>query len=501
MEFLELLQYDYVLRALLASSLVGIMCGILGCFIVLRNMSLIGDALSHAILPGVVVGFIIAGHNFFAFFVGAVIAGFISAVAITWIQRNVKTKDDAAIGVVFTFMFALGVIGISWLTRQEGVHLDLKDFLFGNILGISNLDLILTSMITCFVILCILIFYRYFFISSFQPVVARTMGVSTGVIHYFLMLLMSFAVVASLQSVGVILVVAMLIIPASAAQLLAQRLSNMIVLSALFGFSAAVLGLLAAILFSTTPGPAMTVCATFIYVSCVIFSPSKGLLFRYLSRRRIRHQVLKEDVLKAMVRLYEKNTLTLEGLMTSLDMNRRPLRSILRELESANLVRQETNELRLSRQGSQKAYELIRKHRLWETFLVDRLGMKSDQIHMEAERLEHILTEEIVDEVEHKLGYPKTDPHGSPIPQKASAGSLMLSALEEGDQAMVATNQDEEDTALQLWKKGLTPNTPFQILKKGFNQWVLSIDDKEIIVEQNLAEEIKVVKLAANHDQ
>ena len=153
---------------------------------------------------------------------GAVVAGFISAVAITWIQRNVKTKDDAAIGIVFTFMFALGVIGISWLTRQEGVHLDLKDFLFGNILGISNLDLILTSMITCFVILCILIFYRYFFISSFQPVVARTMGVSTGVIHYFLMLLMSFAVVASLQSVGVILVVAMLIIPASAAQLLAQ---------------------------------------------------------------------------------------------------------------------------------------------------------------------------------------------------------------------------------------------------------------------------------------
>ena len=99
--------------------------------------------------------------------------------------------------------------------------------------------------------------------------------------------------------------------------------------------------------------------------------------------------------------------------MKSLDMNRRPLRSILRELESANLVRQETNELRLSRQGSQKAYELIRKHRLWETFLVDRLGMKSDQIHMEAERLEHILTEEIVDEVEHKLGYPKTDPRFS----------------------------------------------------------------------------------------
>ena len=164
MDLMELLQYDYVYRALIASSMVGVMCGILGCFIVLRNMALIGDALSHAILPGVVVGFIIAGHSFFAFFIGAVIAGFIAAVLITWIQRNIKTKEDAAIGIVFTFMFALGVIGISWLTRQEGVHLDLKDFLFGNILGISDLDLVMTSMITLFVVLCILIFYRFFFI-------------------------------------------------------------------------------------------------------------------------------------------------------------------------------------------------------------------------------------------------------------------------------------------------------------------------------------------------
>ena len=192
MDVMELLQYDYVYRALIASSMVGVMCGILECFIVLRNMALSGDALSHAILPGVVIGFIIAGHNFFAFFIGAVVAGFVAAVLITWIQRNIKTKEDAAIGIVFTFMFALGVIGISWLTRQEGVHLDLKDFLFGNILGISDLDLVMTSMITLFVVLCILIFYRFFFVTTFQPMVARTMGIKTGVIHYFLMLCVNF---------------------------------------------------------------------------------------------------------------------------------------------------------------------------------------------------------------------------------------------------------------------------------------------------------------------
>ena len=129
-EWMEILQYDYVYRALAASIMVGVVCGVLGCFIVLRNMALIGDALSHAILPGVVAGFLIAGHSVFAFFTGAVIAGFVSALIITWIQNNLKTKNDAAIGIVFSAMFAIGVIGISWLSRQEGVHIDLKDFLF-----------------------------------------------------------------------------------------------------------------------------------------------------------------------------------------------------------------------------------------------------------------------------------------------------------------------------------------------------------------------------------
>jgi ABC-type Mn2+/Zn2+ transport system permease subunit/Mn-dependent DtxR family transcriptional regulator len=422
-------------------------------------------------------------------------------VLITWIQRNIKTKEDAAIGIVFTFMFALGVMGISWLTRQEGVHLDLKDFLFGNILGISNLDLVLTSMITLFVILCVLIFYRFFFVSTFQPIVARTMGVPTAVIHYFLMLLLSFAVVASLQSVGVILVVAMLIIPASAAQLLTHKLYKMILVSAMLGFLSAVIGLLSAIYLSTTPGPAMTVCASAFYALAVVFSPSKGLLFRYLNKRKIRHQIMKEDVLKAMVRLHEDRDMTRPSLQARLDMSGFVLNKILRELEQANYIRQTKNELELTRQGTQLAYELIRKHRLWETFLVDRLGMKSDEIHMEAERLEHVLTDQIVDEVEQKLGYPKTDPHGSPIPQKAASYSQLLESLSEGEQAMVTTQQDEEYTALHLWKKGITPNTPFKLIKKETNHFVLEVEDKEIIIEQNLADQIKVVKLPTDHDQ
>jgi ABC-type Mn2+/Zn2+ transport system permease subunit len=125
------------MRALLASTMVGVTCGILGAFIVLRNMSLIGDALSHAILPGVFVAFIFFGYNTIGFFFGTVIAGLLFAVAMTWIQQNTKTKNDAVIGIVFTAMFSIGVIGISAISKT-GVHLDLKDFLFGNVLGVAD---------------------------------------------------------------------------------------------------------------------------------------------------------------------------------------------------------------------------------------------------------------------------------------------------------------------------------------------------------------------------
>jgi ABC-type Mn2+/Zn2+ transport system permease subunit len=184
MEIIEILQYEWAIRALIASSMVGIMCGVLGVFIVLRNMSLIGDALSHAILPWVVFGFVVAGYSLIGFFTGAVIAGLIAAVIITWIQQNVKTKNDAAIGIVFTAMFSIGVMKISQISRDDGVHLDLKDFLFGNVLGVSNEDLYLTAFVTVYVLVSVIVFYRYLFATTFQSVIAETMGISVQTVHY-----------------------------------------------------------------------------------------------------------------------------------------------------------------------------------------------------------------------------------------------------------------------------------------------------------------------------
>ncbi|MBP7821825.1 MAG: metal ABC transporter permease [Saprospiraceae bacterium] len=416
---IEILTEEWAIRALLASSMVGIMCGILGCFIVLRNMALIGDALAHAILPGIVIAFVIVGYSTLAFFLGSVFAGIFSAVVITWIQQKIKTKNDAAIGIVFTFMFSLGIIGISWISRKQGVHLDLKDFLFGNVLGVSDQDLLLTFCVLIVVVFTVITFYRYLFVSTFQPIIAQTMGISVEMIHYLLMLLLSFAVVASLQTVGVILVVAMLITPASTALLLSNKLVHVIIIAACIGFITSVTGLLLAIVGETTPGPAMVLVATFFYLLAVLFAPEKGYLAKYKASRSLRTRIELEDSIKHIFKLYEKNDLSFETLKQVTSHNRSTLKQNLVILKEKGLLFfNNDDDITLTETGKEKAKHLIRAHRLWETYLVNEVGLTEEQIHDEAEQYEHLLTEEILDDLDAKLDFPIFDPHGSLIPKK-----------------------------------------------------------------------------------
>ena len=439
LDFFEVFQQAWAFRALIASSLVGLMCGVLGCFIVLRNMSLIGDALAHAILPGVVFAFIIVGYSALGFFTGAVIAGLLAAVGITWIQNTVKTKNDAAIGIVFTAMFSVGVMGISWISRSEGVHLDLKDFLFGNVLGVSDGDLYLTFGITVYVLLSVIVFYRYLFVTTFQPIIAQTMGISVQLIHYFLMLLLSFAVVASLQTVGVILVVAMLITPASTALLLSDRLRTVVAISAVVGLLSAVLGLILAIVFETTPGPAMAVTATVIYLLAVFFAPKKGLVFRFFQRRQLNKKIQIEDFLKQAFRLQEIGQLEPSKLIEKLGISKAAFeRQKARVIELGFMTKQA---FRLNEAGIVEAKRMVRAHRLWETYLVNQIGLSAEQIHEDAEKYEHLLTDEMLDEVDKVLGFPTLDPHGSPIPQKKVVPIHSMAKLKPYEQAFIAKSQ------------------------------------------------------------
>ncbi|KAA0965069.1 metal ABC transporter permease [Sporosarcina sp. ANT_H38] len=270
--FEAVMQYGFLQKALITSVMVGIISGVIGCFIILRGMALMGDAISHAVLPGVAISFML-GINFF---IGAVITGILTAIGIGFINQNSRVKNDSAIGIMFTAAFASGIILITFLKSST----DLYHILFGNVLAVRPSDMWITLIVGIFVLLSVFIFYKELLVSSFDPIMAQAYGLPTKMIHYFLMVLLTLVTVASLQTVGIILVVAMLITPASTAYLLSDRLSVMIFISAICGTISAVIGLYLSFTYNLASGATIVLVATALFFIAFIFSPKQGLLWR-----------------------------------------------------------------------------------------------------------------------------------------------------------------------------------------------------------------------------
>lgn len=276
----QVMRYSYLQQGLLAAVLVGIICGVIGCFIILRGMALMGDAISHAVLPGVVIAYMIGA----SFFVGAVITGVLTALSIGYVSQNSRIKDDSAIGIMFTAAFALGIVLITGL---RGTGIDLWHILFGNVLAVSRGDLWVTFGIGIFVLAMIVIFYRPLLISTFDPIMAKATGVPVQLIHYLLMLLLSLVTVASLKTVGIVLVVAMLITPGATAYLLTDRLPVMILLSAGFGVISAVVGIFFSVVYDVASGASIVLVASVLFGLAFFFSPKQGVLTKKWRQRHI----------------------------------------------------------------------------------------------------------------------------------------------------------------------------------------------------------------------
>ncbi|MGN2662528.1 metal ABC transporter permease [Bacillus altitudinis] len=287
MEFLTgLFEYAFLQKALFTSVMVGIICGVIGCFIILRGMALMGDAISHAVLPGVAISYML-GINFFF---GAVLTGVLTAIGIGYVSQNSRIKNDSAIGIVFTAFFSIGIILITFLKSSS----DLYHILFGNVLAVRSSDMWITLGIGIFILLAVIVFYKELLISSFDPVISSVYGLPNRMIHYFLMTLLTLVTVASLQTVGIILVVAMLITPAATAYLLTDRLWIMIYLSAFFGAVSAVVGLGLSFTYNLSSGASIVLVATILFGSAFIFSPKQGILWRSLKSKRKRTLLKKE---------------------------------------------------------------------------------------------------------------------------------------------------------------------------------------------------------------
>jgi ABC-type Mn2+/Zn2+ transport system permease subunit len=267
---LEPLQYTFIVRGLLASLIVGLVCPIIGTYIVLRGMSFLGDALAHAILPGIVIAFLLG----WPLAVGALIAGIGTAIAIGLVTERGQVKEDTAIGVLFAGMFALG---IALLSTRRNYSVDLTHILFGNLLGVSTGDLIISAVLGAVVLLTVLIFYKEFMVISFDPLLATTLRIPLRFFRYLLLILLAVTIVVALQTVGVALMLAMLVTPAAAAYQLTHRLHWMMLIAAAIGTFSGLTGLYLSYYVNIASGPAVVLVATFIFILVFLFAPGKGL--------------------------------------------------------------------------------------------------------------------------------------------------------------------------------------------------------------------------------
>lgn len=273
--FVAPLRYGFMLRGLAAAVMVGIVCATVGTYVVLRGMAFFGDALAHAILPGVAVGYLVSGSARGPLFWWALGTAILTALGIGAIGRRTHIKEDTAIGIIFAAMFALGIALIS---RTQSYAVDLAHFLFGDVLGVSSADLALTAGFGGLVILTIVALYKEFLVISFDPVLAATLRIPSSLLHYLLLALIAVTIVVSLQTVGIALMVAMLVTPAATAYLLTRRLPAMMALAAFLGAAAGVSGLYLSYYAGIASGAAIVLVSSVFFVLAVLFAPNRGVL-------------------------------------------------------------------------------------------------------------------------------------------------------------------------------------------------------------------------------
>ena len=293
--FLEFFRFEYAftLNALIASVTVGALCGVVGTFLVLRGLSLVGDATGHATLPGVCLGFLVAGSAkvMSVLLAGALLSGFLAAVLVGVLSRGPRARTDASIGVVLSLFFGVGIVLLSYIQNSStGAQAGLNRFLYGNAAGVDFAQVLWLGGVALVVVALIIVFWRWLVASSFDPVFARSMGVPVRAVHYGLLGALSIAVVISIQAVGVVLVSAMLIIPPSSALFISKRVGRVALFSAAFGVVSGASGAVLSYVFEgVSTGPAMVLVAGAIFTVALLFGPRGGIVTDIVRQRTRRH--------------------------------------------------------------------------------------------------------------------------------------------------------------------------------------------------------------------
>jgi ABC-type Mn2+/Zn2+ transport system permease subunit/Mn-dependent DtxR family transcriptional regulator len=412
--------------ALIGSILLGITCGLLGSFIVVRKMALVGDALSHAVLPGVALGFLWnMSKDPLTIFIGATAAGLLGTATVAAIKQTTRLKEDTVLGMVLAGFFSIGICLVTMIQHlPTGNKSGVDKFLFGQAAAISAQDVQLMSVVAALSIIAIVVFYKEFLVASFDSGFARAVGFPIHMIHHALMLLLAFAVVIALQAVGVVLVSAMLITPAAAAYLLTDRMHRMLLIAAIFGMFAGMTGAFFSFLGPSLPtGPFMVLGASAVFGLAFLFGPKHGVVMRWWNRRSRAQRIQNENTLKSIYHVLEGRQFRGEGVSLR-ELAERRRETIDEAKQQADSLRrrnlatlhEDGNLIFVTPSGWQRACTIVRNHRLWELYLTNAAQIAADHVHDDAEKIEHVLGEDVVRELERRLEYATKDPHGRPIP-------------------------------------------------------------------------------------
>lgn len=446
------------------AALAAIGCTLPGTFLLLRRQSLMGDALSHAVLPGIVLAYLgleaCEAHGWLSLeaaiawrhpllFLGAAVTAVVSGSLATWLARAGRLDPGAALGVVYTTMFAVGLLLIR--VAADNAHIDQDCVLYGSLesividtyahTGIPRAVLVNGGVVLMNLVL-LLLFYKELQLCTFDPGLATTLGIPVTLIEQGLLICTGATVIAAFESVGSILVIAMLVVPAACGVLLSRRLPRVLLWAVCMAVLSALLGHLAALtlpsllrwslawpdLGEASTSGMMAVVAGGLFGLCWLFAPHSGVLSLWRSRRELRKRIEREDILGALYRIEELQPESAPGarvndLQRILGGSAERLLSGLRALAQSGDLVQTHDGISLTPTGRVRAQSLVRSHRLWESYLAQHFQLESPRLHAAAEQAEHFLSDAQQAALAAELQHPSRDPHGTTIPQRPDTSS------------------------------------------------------------------------------
>jgi manganese/zinc/iron transport system permease protein len=402
----------------------GILClaaGMVGTFTYLRKRALIGDVISHSVLPGVTIAFMLTGvKNPVYFLLGAISSGLLSIWIVDYVQAKSKLKPDTILALTLSVFFGVGIVLLTKIQHSgNAAQSGLDSFLFGKAASMGMLDVQLFSVIAIVNVICIWFFLRGFSMVSFDENYAKGLGFNVSLLKSFLALITVVTVAIGVQAVGVVLMAALLITPAAGARFLTNSISKMLIYAGLFGFLSGVIGVVISYSGTGMPtGPWIVVVLSVFALIAILFGSKRGVFARMKLRNSNNIKINNENLLKDIYKLAQdgQNTISIKELILREKYVLKKLKSILKRLEKEDYIDQVRGLVILSDKGRIAAREVIRKHRLWEIYLSKYFQLEADHLHDDAEGIEHVITPEIEIELIRLLKRPETDPHQSEIP-------------------------------------------------------------------------------------